>query len=579
MHVNASSFWARFSPRHVKTATKLVLGFLGICVTMGIISGIDTFGMAQINSRLEAVAQRTLPAVQDLDTIRLNFVQAQTDFRDAVLDPNTSRTATYLSDVQRDEQQLQTALNDYSAIAQPADAATVVTLHHVVHIWQNTLHAMIPSAADTSPDTRFRLTIEIENQWSPQTQAVFTALDQLHASEAAQSNQIRTEAAATFTRLLWVSLLTLVAGVGIAMTLALILARHIARPLVTMIKIVNRVARGNLRPIVTGGGIRTGTDEMGQFTQALSEMVSSLRTLVSQVAGATQDVNGGAQAIAELAQHSDATTTVVAQVITGVVSSVVAQSEQLHASTQAVTALAERSHTLHDAARTTQDAMDTLHDLVCQVAERVRQLGTRSQEIDRIVQAIEGIAEQTNLLALNAAIEAARAGEHGRGFAVVAAEVRKLAERAGQATKEIGQIIRATQAETTQAVDSMGEGVSQVEATVCHVQQTQAQAREMATSATQVQRDLGAIAEASDRNRAAATDVLDATHQMAERVSSTLDATRDLGEVAQRLRDASAVFTLEDAWPRPLSREHQAQIARLAARPQSPARMERDKAA
>ena len=93
---------------------------------------------------------------------------------------------------------------------------------------------------------------------------------------------------------------------------------------------------------------------------------------------------------------------------------------------------------------------------VAEVSEKtagsIINLGKRSDEIGKIVNVINEIADQTNLLALNAAIEAARAGDAGRGFAVVAEEVRKLAERSVMATKEIGQVIKQVQADTSDSV-------------------------------------------------------------------------------------------------------------------------------
>ncbi len=106
--------------------------------------------------------------------------------------------------------------------------------------------------------------------------------------------------------------------------------------------------------------------------------------------------------------------------------------------------------------------MNEIREHIQETSKRIKRLGESSQEIGEIVELISDITEQTNVLALNAAIQAASAGDAGRGFTIVAEEVQRLAERSGEATKQIAAIVKTIQADTQDAISAMEESTQGV---------------------------------------------------------------------------------------------------------------------
>ena len=109
------------------------------------------------------------------------------------------------------------------------------------------------------------------------------------------------------------------------------------------------------------------------------------------------------------------------------------------------------------------EGMDRLRAQIEVNGRKAKRLGDRSVEIGTIVELIRGISSRTDMLALNATIESVRAGEHGRGFAVVAEEIRKLAERTASATRDIGTLVEAIQADTHESIRALGEEQNEME--------------------------------------------------------------------------------------------------------------------
>ena len=179
--------------------------------------------------------------------------------------------------------------------------------------------------------------------------------------------------------------------------------------------------------------------------------------------------------------------------------------------------------------------MTSIETTVSESSALMSELNRRGEEIGKVVNVINGIAEQTNLLALNAAIEAARAGEQGRGFAVVADEVRTLAGRTSEATREISKTIEEIQIDTGKSVKSMTSVSEQVYGGVALAKEALDAMDGIVQSSDQSMQMATSIATAVEQQSVAAHEVSGSVERMAMVSRETEDASTTMQQAAQEL--------------------------------------------
>ncbi|MDB5795948.1 MAG: methyl-accepting chemotaxis protein [Noviherbaspirillum sp.] len=219
--------------------------------------------------------------------------------------------------------------------------------------------------------------------------------------------------------------------------------------------------------------------------------------------------------------------------------------ESAEVARQSVSAAEQGAKAVEDAIK----GMNEIREQIQETSKRIKRLGESSQEIGEITELISDITEQTNVLALNAAIQAASAGEAGRGFSVVAEEVQRLAERSGEATKQIGALVRTIQTDTHDAVAAMEKSTQGVVEGARLSDAAGAALSDIRRVSNQLAELIQAISSATEQQATSANgvarniqNILTVTEQTKEGTQQTAQSIRELSKLAEELKSSVSRF-------------------------------------
>ncbi len=325
--------------------------------------------------------------------------------------------------------------------------------------------------------------------------------------------------------------------------------RGIGRAMRSTTRMMQEIAEGD--GDLTRRLLVKGKDEIAEFSAAFNRFVDKVHRLVTQVVNSTTQLAAAAEETTMIArtsregverqqQETDLVATAVHEMAT-TIDEVAARTAEAANTAQTAD---RQTHEGKDSVHKTVEAIGSLAQDLAEASATIAALAEESDNIGSVVDVIRGIAEQTNLLALNAAIEAARAGEHGRGFAVVADEVRVLANRTQESTREIQVMIERLQGKAEQATTVMAVSRQRADSTVGHahsngrildaITEQMTVVSDMSTHIATAAEQQSAVAEEINRNISNIRQIGGDTASSSEQMSQAADS---LARLATGLQD------------------------------------------
>ncbi len=345
-------------------------------------------------------------------------------------------------------------------------------------------------------------------------QATMDVLDEVIAINEEVSAEAASQAEADADNAVTIALAGMGIGLVLAVALGAVLTKAITRPVSQAVAFSEDMANGDMTKTLDV----QQKDEIGYLAEAMRQMQDKLRQVVTDVKSASDNVASGSEEMSSSSQELSQGATEQASNLEEVSSNMEQMSSNIQQNadnaTQTEKIAQQASRDAEEGGQQVQDTVQAMKD----IAEKIS--------------IIEEIARQTNLLALNAAIEAARAGEAGKGFAVVAAEVRKLAERSGQAANEISELSSNSVQVAEKAGEMLKKMVPDIQKTADLVQEISASCKEQTSGSEQINKAIQQLDQVVQQNASSS-----------EELSSTAE---ELSSQAQQLQGTMTFFKVDE---------------------------------
>ena len=571
---------------NLKIGVKLTLAFLllaGVVALIGI-RGIQNMG--RLSEHLQTTFHHHIEPMEAVSLAARAYQHHRLARMEAIQSIGTPAYEEFMGKVDADMKTIETSLVEFKKGGlTPVEEKQVTQLEtdlDLVRTNTNTLRQMLeeeslPREARQEAGNAFMLSPDVRKTAS----RIRVTFDELLDGQGKDAEAARNDGETLYLRQRTLFIATVAGAIVFAIVVGLLLARIITTPLRAFGAAIEEVARGRLGTPVLDTDRR---DELGDLARTLLESIESQRRVIaeikqssSMVASSADEISASAVQITKGAENQSSATDQTSSTMVEMASQIdhVAKSAQSLAANvdETSSSIQEMGASIEQVARNADNLLSSVDETsttIEQMAASIRSvankvkivdeaskeaetiaesgagelsqvingIGASSKDIGKIVRIIEEIADQTNLLALNAAIEAARAGDAGKGFAVVAEEVKRLAERSMNSTREISAFVQSVQKDVGAAVDLSGSVLRSIRDSVTKssslVSEVYTAAQEQSNGAVQILKTAGnmqnvtrQLATAARQQATAAREIMSSVETMNRMTQQVANATSE----------------------------------------------------